>query len=587
MAVNLHIQNFKIHVDLMLTLQSGCEVDLLVARNGMGKSTVVDAVEFVLRGSGALAGIHSKKELGALSVHDDAQGCSVSLCLGSGKGVTRSMLRSGSQTLVLHEHGKPDIEGKITVQQTRLDEIFKLDEKKLTAVLDARRLLDGDSNQRRAVIFGATGVKATQAQVLNALKALGLEGGDALKAASDVVESGWRPAETLAGEIRARIGREGKALQQPELVRHFKAGPDDDPADLEIWTLPKLQQIYQVQEAAHASAIASDGADVGAATEALRAAKAEHERAVTERNMLTGQASEASIELLAKLNKEAADEKNEAIEARTACDDHLEALEKLIPSDPETICKPEVCPAIEGGPPCPMTKAELAKHRTTMKGSDEDLDAQIATAREQVDLTRTRVDTAITMHGTAAGSLGTEQQRVQSLALVHDRLDRIEVTIADKEAALIEVKALAAKGGNVEFLSNRMAHTRATMSARERYENDVEVLGTYDSEVARLRDEHRRADKIAKALKPSGIESTLLKELIGPFEVKLNEIGHHLGELRWQVAPLPAAEREHPRTDGNRCSARDRIACRLPVPTHRPRRSPGCGRQGGTACSPG
>ncbi len=531
MTTTLRLQNFKIHRDLTLELRTSDPVDLLLGRNGQGKSAIVDAIEFVLRGTGKLAGIHQKGDLGLLAVHDDATFCEVELLLDSGTGVTRKMKRNGASSIVIHQVDGPVIEGKLTDQQERLEDLFGFDDAKLTAVLDARRVLDGDTNQRRAVLFGATGAKATQAEIVKAFADLGLEGGDVLEAAQSVVSNGWRDAERIAGEKRAAKGRERTGLTQPEPQRFFLPSGGKDEVDLNVWTLEKLAETKAAAEGALTKAIAAEGANVGAAEEALRAKTAERERAVDELEVLEAQAG-ATSETMRSVLEDARREQVEANEGVEACRADVDKIEAAGGLGNQPIEKPKICPVIAGGPECPMTGKRLDTHRRAVSKGATERRAALSVANSELTLVKTRADTADQAVETAEQTLTAERERHGHIGRVNDRIERLDFEIEDAEKHLAGVKELSEQSGDPDFLRRRIARSVEIIEARKRYEVDVDAALTFEADIAELNEKHRRADAIAQALKPTGIESALLKQLIGPFEAKLAEVGKHLGSIR-------------------------------------------------------
>ncbi len=529
----LKLRNWKCHRELDVDLSS--PVDLMLAHNGDGKTSLVDALEFVLQGTGKLAGIDRKTELGMLVISDGQTDCAVELQLDDWS-VIRRMNTEGTQKIKLQKGAdSPVIEGKLREQQTRLDEWLGVDEQQVRAVLDARVLLEGPEQARRALLFGVSGVEVTEQQVLEGFKIHDLEGDDVRVAAQDVTLQGWRSAETLAGERRAAAKRAVADLTVPEpqhLFRPSTSKPDADSLDLRKCPQTMLAKKREANEAALAEATLGAGMDVGAAAEALRAKRAELVRAEAEHVGLKAQA-QAERPAMGQLELKLSGAHDELAEALSGFDACQTARDEV--GDPISIAgieKPKVCPAIPGGFECPVTPTRLNKHRTTLKGTQEARAEEIEQADDALDLARNRLDHARQRKADAEGALDTEKALVAGLASLGTKLDRLDGQVDELVADHTKAEAQAGSEGQRAFHQSRLDATLETIAARDRYDDQVAALERHETTVADLEEKVYRHDAITQLLKSTGLETQLLAGLIGPLQAKLDEIGVHVGAMR-------------------------------------------------------
>lgn len=538
MTVTLHLTNWKCHTDLTIELGSQLGADLVVGYNGSGKSALNDAIEFVLLGTGKLSGIHTKADLGALVISDGAEECSVIMTLGLGAdlwSVKRDMDRSGKQSLVMVKRGPP-IEGKLREQQQRLDEWLGVEESQVRAVLDARVLLEGPEAARKAVLFGATGHQATESQIVECFAKLDLEGGDVRQAAQDVVRSGWRAAEDLAKERRVTQNRKLADMHEPtpeHLFRHSALETGADPIDLRKASVSALERIRTTNQKTLAEVTRGAGLNVGRAEEAVRTKDQERITLETDSTALMAEADAVGYVSMAGLKLAESNAKSEVAEAkmaRDACVESRKKLGKLI--DVGNIQKPNICPAIPGEFECPVTKSRLEKHRDKLALDAENLTADLEIADHEVNQSSQRYGVAAVAYAKAEAAVNHETLRIQSLGRTHDRIETIDRELVELNNKLEKAKSNTATEKEVAFAQRRFDATLETIEARKRLDTETAALETYERDRATVEDARDRCDQIAQALKPTGIETTLLAGLIDPLQKRIDAVAGHLGEMR-------------------------------------------------------
>ncbi len=94
MSLKIRMRNWYLWGDQTIDLAAPCSS--IVGRNGSGKSSIRDALEFAWIGTGALRGAKTKRELAAVAIRDDAETCEVTVeC--EGVRIRREMDREGKQ----------------------------------------------------------------------------------------------------------------------------------------------------------------------------------------------------------------------------------------------------------------------------------------------------------------------------------------------------------------------------------------------------------------------------------------------------------------------------------------------------------
>lgn len=552
MSAKIKLVNWKIHKKL--TLDLGESVDLLQARNGMGKSAIIDAIEFCLNGTGKLQGVQHKKDLGAQMVHDDASACSVMIQFDGDFGVERRMKRDGTQAVTLYRADR-GLEGPITVQQSLINRELNLDEAKLLAVLDARSIFTGTANQRKAVLFGATGQNATEAQVLKAFAALDLEGEDVNAAAAAVIEHGWRASEANAGTKRAEVKAILNGRQRPVAVRFFSPKGLDKEFDLEKWTPEDLEAKRKVNQDSVDDIRTSEAIDYGARREVLRQKIEQSEVAQGAKDALieAGRGVD-SIEDLISCREPL---ESIAIEARELLEmarnderiarnerDGIPTLEASAKA--QVVEKPEVCTLIAGRPECPFAAAALKRLQGTLDAQLESASELLEQHTEQVSAAESVIKEAVKVVDMRSeeclqadeelrgvkGAYDEEVERQRQMAEACVTIERLTSEVATAEADVAGAEQGESEQSQVKFHQQRLDVTLEMIDARRRYDAAISTAAAYDDETAKLEKRRDRHDAIAQALKPNGIEQTLLAQILAPFELKLNEIGQRTGELR-------------------------------------------------------
>ena len=104
--LKIRLRNWMSHEDVLLDFRD--QVGMVVAANGVGKTAIRDAIEFVFLGTGKLRGIDTKKDLAKLSIQDGFRQCVVELTFG-GTTVVRSMNDSGTQKLLRGTGGEDPV----------------------------------------------------------------------------------------------------------------------------------------------------------------------------------------------------------------------------------------------------------------------------------------------------------------------------------------------------------------------------------------------------------------------------------------------------------------------------------------------
>ena len=325
-------------------------------------------------------------------------------------------------------------------------------------------------------------------------------------------------------------------MVEPKPQHEFRPGTLDrgaDPMDLRQWPMADLERRRTANQEALAGAIRGEGLDLGKAQEALRLKQDEQKRIEGERDLLVEQAKvEEGWQALGMRQGaliHAETELNEAQLGFDACDEMREGLgdEAAV-----VIEKPKLCPAIPGGFECPATAAKLTKHRTKLEAGQAERAESIATADEQLSLADVRLTHAMTQKADAQTLVDAETSRIQSLGRSNDRLDVIHGELTKLEATVREAQEQESSSDQVAFHQRRLDSTIESIEARKRFDEATAALETFADDRATKQEARERAVRIADALKPTGIESALLADLVGPLQEKLDEVAKIIGPMR-------------------------------------------------------
>lgn len=537
------------------TLHLDAPLAILTGANGAGKSALRDAIEFLIRG--LCRGVERKKDLAAVVIHDRAKKATVIGQLGT-LSIERSITRGGTQTLRVSEwvDGQArDLPGTFEQLQATLFERLGLDDGKARAALESWAFLSLDDDARKALLFCAIGGQADAAAIAARLIRRGFSGPDVDWLAKIATEQGFRKAEGAAIEQRRVIGRDLEALPVPQPgVRNVKV--DGEEFDLDQVDVAKLEGQIGARRRELDEALRSTGESVGRLRGILETQRA---REVEVEKVASGDVPEdGALRLSLTMADQRATECERAIEsidARLAdlerkpegldqIDARLAELRATVAIAEQGIQHPGVCPKITGQFLCPATNDSLAVHARRIKKAATTAGAEIEKLEgERVEIvTRRDFSTAqaqaeraeILARKKAAESevqkITADLRALQESGVARDRargdLERLRKEIEQNAAAIASAEA---DPGRADFLRQRIARGEALLAPARAWQ-----AAKRDQAAARREEllaARERADGLAKALAPDGVEADLVREALAPIRERLAVTSPMLGAI--------------------------------------------------------
>jgi DNA repair exonuclease SbcCD ATPase subunit len=532
-----------------VTLDFERPLALFVGPNGAGKSWIRDALVFAITGTlRTRPGITKKNQIPETALRDGAKAAEVEVLFAGGLRVVRKVTTSGSQALDLSEPngtGDRKIPGTNEELQADLYKRLGLDEGRAIAALDARQFLALDSDERKALLFRALGAGVTVEAVVKALAARGFDDQVARDVAAIAATRGFRKAEDHAVELRREAKRKLDGLVVPQVERYIDGRS-------------KRMDLEEADEAAIARGIRALEeerdkilADKGATRATARASADGMKRRKAEIEQVLGAGVEDAQTLQEQLDLEKDLSNGLVAELQAAEKELAEAC--AIGAVAGRIENPGTCPAIPGGFQCPATAAKLAAHAKAVREIADGAAAKRKAIEPRVAALRRDA-------GTAQANVEDLRQRLQAAKDAERQIESLQRELAELEERIPQAEQVARElegagrenpgATKADELRQRIARGQEVLSAKRAYEAAKKKAEEVGAQRQALADAHAKADELAHALAPDGVEQDLLREAIGPVRARLEETGKALGRvtlgddlmLRVEVGGVPRSE---------------------------------------------
>lgn len=299
---SIALKDFGAHAETKLDL-GGVPVAVVVGPNRAGKSTIADAIRFLLRNQARGVGGGSNRAL----VRRGAATCKVTATLrarrdGDAWGVSRTP------------------SGADTTTATILRNLGVRDEAALDAALDAGRFMALAPKERKALAFKASGAVLDEAT----LRAAGVDDAEVLAAA---LAKGPESAERIATERKRTANRAADELRRPE------------PTDVAVPTAAGPKAVSTIDPGVIADVVAGLRRERDAATRALEAAErgvSAAERAAQQRTVAEAALTQARRDLVAAEARvaAAAGARKGSAQLRADAEGYLPATQEPAPERP-------------------------------------------------------------------------------------------------------------------------------------------------------------------------------------------------------------------------------------------------------------
>ena len=264
----------------------------VVGRNGSGKTSLRDALEFVLIGTGQLRGYGTKQELADFAIRDDLEDCEVIFQTDALR-LRRTMDRHGQQELFRSVHhgatGWTD-EEKLSLKRDQGNPFGNAPDDLVRCMLEPTHFYQLEPLRRQEVLVQATSDDKLEEGVVLAALMRRLEYQDAEdltaleSAATWVHEDGFRTAEDAAIEQRQQAKRDLGNLVVGEPPERLADTPGEGlqlhPGRLDLMSHPvaDVEAVLKSLRADHLVAVKMEAAGTGALQGKLVEAEAAHKR---------------------------------------------------------------------------------------------------------------------------------------------------------------------------------------------------------------------------------------------------------------------------------------------------------------------
>jgi len=513
----LTLTNWFVHEHLELPLNHA--LSMVVGDHETGKSAIRDAICFAWTGTLlSRFGVRHKNEIGEIAIRGEEKKATVQYSHGSGQDhiqIVRTVLRSGKQSLVVQHDGGAE-EG-LKDAQALIYGCFGMDEAQMLAVLNSFRFLELSPEDAKAVLFRILGRSMTTQKIREAMAERALsEKHFELEAIPQVAaEQGFRAAEKIAVEQRQKAGRhlEGGRPKPQQIVTI-----GEREIDLEKISEATVEEQIRNLRVGRDNAIRGGAEALGGARRMLAELKPQVEELETKITTYDQDAHDDPAPLIEQktgLEVQVA-EKEEVIE-------HLSeqiAAEEAVANTATSLKKPETCEAF--GVPCLATQAAIKKAlapiRQRAAEAKQTIDLMVperARLTTEVDVARSTIERLeSTVADLVEGRNGAERDRATLRELL-GKVRNCEKVIEENEGA---------EEVSVPELDQRIELNRQLLQAVRDYSSAKESWEAEQEQVAVHREDHEAWDKIAQALKPSGIEAGLLAVLLPEFADLVNHV---------------------------------------------------------------
>lgn len=561
--MKIELKHFGQHA--ALTIESRTPVTMIVGANRSGKTTVRDAIEFVLLGTCALRGFGLKKDVARYMIHEAANRASVELSI-NGWGVRRSMTSAGAQKIQLDRHGN---NGWVEVSPAEWAQFLPAVQNPmaLRCALESDSLWT-DATERAALMValaGASGMTAedVRGQIPPHLLPDARKADDVALVASlceTAVEAGFAGARGVAVELRREAKRALAALSaetDPGVEMEVEG------TDIREGSLDELRR--GLAEARSELGRARDSAtlDLGRLTGLLDAASAQLAAADERWGAVSMEIwRDFSVEPWAEgeeigptptissgdLLEEALIRKAQIQANEKAIKDLREAIaaiEKSVGSPPAfgpiDCTPPDRCPARSFSMACPVSSDVFAKAESASRAEREAEWNAGAAFRAESEEAIAAHRAEIAQHQSNIAELGTLAEGL--LARANRRAELDEQTLeckravdlarseVDRTSAAVEKARGAATPAQVESFAAMVAKRERIVAERESFERVQARSAEREREAASLRARVEWLDEIEAQFRPDGIEARIADSGAGWLRANLEVAAEAFGRI--------------------------------------------------------
>jgi hypothetical protein len=534
--LRMKLENWMCHARLELDFST--PVNLIVSQNMQGKTAIRDAIEFAVAGTGLLRGIGTKKDLALDSIYEDEPECSVELLLGGGERgaihIKRNMDRKGAQALGVGTLQGVASYAKVGEGQSKIWELLAMTDAQLRAMLAADFMFALTPGDRRLLVGSVLGEQAVDsAEVIDQLMRRDISGADAEEFAGIVTSTGWRTALETAERRRADAKAVIKSMgtkPTPAPVATFSWR--DEPVDFRTFTVVDIENRLSILRQTWAKNQARGARDAGAIEQRLKELEARQAKIRSELLELQPEVpvDVGEYEKAVRLASNSLKVESSALTALEKEVDRLGPLSKF--AEGTEVAKPDVCPAIVGGPRCPMTKTKIAAHRKRLADDAAENYAKLQQARARLETIDERAKQCQAKVGVARVALEAEIERRDGIAEANATLSGVETDIERVSAELADVQSRETPATDGDFTAKRIDQGEKLLAAKHAYEGEVSRTETFDQRLVMNEGDRDRYDRIAQALMPDQVPAVFTDRLLMPMREAIEQFGKAFGGMR-------------------------------------------------------
>lgn len=535
--MKLQIEDFGQHEKILFDIAAG-EVMFGVGKNRVGKSTIRDAIEFVLLGSCVIRGFKTLKETRAEMIRHGASSARVTF-QAKGLSVRRTITNRGGHKIEVGK-GKAWIE----VNATEYAAHMTWDPDALRIALDCDRFFDMDEAHRRAVLISVKDDEGLAADDIweafgNALTGYADEDPERqgkLRGICEVVAlESFKKGNDQAVEERRVSKRLLESVEQ-KLANMPKPSGDLNGIDCTMGTvqehaerLAELEGKLQTAQSNQARSAGSLSGQIEEAERAFKAAQAANEEARALRVEFDSgeekQPAEWNPENLDRLKATLEKVRDKAVEAarknngkKAALETELHGINARLAEDLAPPAHPGNCPAMPFDMKCPAKAATFTKAYEAAGGGEDGrqaLEQKAEQLKEEIADLRT-TDEGLVDNVTEIGErLGKVRAAITDTAVMLEKMKtaRLALEEADEHLQQLSTQVEQAEEGpseeDVQALADQVERGRQVIAHRKAFDDSNAEVVRLETEKSAHNLEVEFWNEIEKLLKPDGIEKSL------------------------------------------------------------------------------
>lgn len=518
---NLNLENFRSHKDTSIDLD---QVNVFVGRNGSGKTSIKDAIQYALTGKNRLTdGRGSGAEI---MINWEAKISNIKLDLNSIGEVHRR---------IPNKLQVADWSGNKTAQENELLRQLGVDERVIVAVLNSYDFVKMDSSDQKNLIFDLAGlrfdkdkviekyIKWNQGEIDKAAKLLEKELDDNLQGSGEVFDDIYKQVYKLRREAKkekAAVEGEINKLPDVELPEGVSLN-DKNTIEKQFDELNKKRdELVKVQGLTESKL--SKKSKLEKRQEEIKSDLKEKKEALEEIDSDFSQINDLNEELEKLENKldELEQEKSDLKEKKATLSGEIKGKKQAI----EALKREDnACPLAPEHVQCPMTDKEI---NNLIEKIEESMDQEALDSLEkEISNIKGEIDTLEEGIKTTKKSLEENQERYRNyedLKKEVEQLEKEQEKVENELDSIGEIKDPDELQEEINKLDDRIEKGRKLVDKLSNYKDKEDKWNDLNEDLAEAEAKVEALERLVTAFKPEGIKNGLISELIEPIEKEAN-----------------------------------------------------------------